>query len=141
MARKKYSDEVRAQCVAALLKGQGFPTVSEEFGVPQSTLQYWKKKANNPTTVPALEQRETRIAKLIGDYLEANLKTLTLQAEAFSDADWLREQSASEAGVLHGIMLDKSVRILDAIERAHQHREDESDNVVPITRTANGSSS
>jgi transposase-like protein len=141
MAKTKYSEEVRAQCVAAMLEGQGFPIVSKEYSVPQSTLQYWKKKAAGQLPTGAREQRESRIANLIGDYLEASLETLRTQAIAFRDTDWLREQSAAEVGVLHGVLLDKAVRILNAAERAgNLADEPEADggNVVSIARTANG---
>jgi transposase-like protein len=142
MPKTKYSDETKAQCIAAMLKGGGFPTVSKEFGVPLSTLQYWKKNANSPSMAEVIERRESRIAELIGRYLEASLEALTAQAELFKDTEWLRKQGAKPVGILHGILLDKSVRILGAIEQAHE-RVDESetdgDNVVSITRTADGS--
>ena len=135
MPKTKYSEEVRARCVAAMLEGQGFPIVSKEYHVPQSTLQYWKKKARGQLPVNVAEQRESRIANLIGEYLEASLETLKAQTIAFRDPSWLREQSAAEVGVLHGVLLDKSVRILDAIERAGEREESES-NVVPIKRAS-----
>ena len=135
MPKTKYSEDVRAQCVAAMLEGQGFPIVSKEFHVPQSTLQYWKKKAAGQLPTSVREHRESRIANLIGEYLEASLETLKAQTIAFRDPDWLREQSAAEVGVLHGVLLDKSVRILDAIERAAEREESES-NVVPIKRAS-----
>ena len=139
MGRRKYSKEIKAEVMAALLQGQGLGTVSKGFDIPKATLQRWR---NNAKRIGAVEKRESRIATLIGEYLEASLTTLRAQAEAFRDPDWLREQSASEVGVLHGIMLDKSVRILDAIERAGQQKDEPevvSENVVPISRAANGS--
>ena len=146
MPKRKYSEEIKAECMAALLKGQGLGTVSKQYDIPKSTIYKWKIKAQQVEPIEKepgkIERRESRIAILIGEYLEASLTTLKAQAEAFGDTDWLREQSASEVGVLHGIMLDKAVRILDAIERAGQQedeREAVGENVVPISRAANGS--
>jgi hypothetical protein len=40
---------------------------------------------------------------------------LQIQAEAFSDKQWLAKQDASDVAVLHGVMTDKAVRLLEAM--------------------------
>ena len=77
---------------------------------------------------PTAEHNQ-RIAQLVEKYLEKALETITAQLDGFSDRAWLREQTASEAGVLHGILFDKVIRILEAVERVERKR-DGDDNVV-----------
>jgi len=64
-----------------------------------------------------------RVATKKGEELEdavsgcvtANLESLTAQAKAVSDPDWIRQQSAKDLAMLHGTMFDKSFRILESL--------------------------
>jgi transposase-like protein len=105
-----YDPEVRAQAMAALLSGQGVTAVAQEYELPTSTVSRWRKQAREQAG------RSDDVGGLLLAYLAENLTTLRAQAIAFRDADWLREQGASEAGVLHGILCDKATRLLSALE-------------------------
>lgn len=113
MARQSYSDETKAAAVAALLAGQSISSVAKEYKIPKGTVAAWKAR-ENPSDLHT-EKRE-RIGSLLIEYLETNLKALKKQAEVFSDEAWLKKQSASDAAVLHGVMTDKAVRLLEALE-------------------------
>lgn len=41
--------------------------------------------------------------------------TLREQVKVFRDPNWLKQQSASEAAVLHGVIADKQIRLLEAL--------------------------
>ena len=118
---KHHDPEVKAAAMAALLAGQGVCDVAREYALPETTVSRWKAQ------VRADAGRSDDIGELLLDYLAENLKTLRVQAVAFRDRDWLREQNASEAGILHGILTDKAVRLLEAldgsgVQPAHPHR-------------------
>ena len=49
-------------------------------------------------------------------YLIEGLGTVTAQHAVFREVEWLRQQDASSLGVLHGILVDKLIRLLEALE-------------------------
>lgn len=111
MAKRQYSDGEKAAALAALLTGQSLDAVADEYRIPRSTLDSWR----NPRRPKTFEtKKDGEIGDLLLEYLRANLAALKAQAEIFADPEWLREQGAQEAGVLHGIMTDKAVRLLEA---------------------------
>jgi len=94
--------------MAALLAGQGVLSVAAEYELPPTTVSRWRKEARK-------EAGRGDVGELLLDYLTEALNTLREQAVVFGDPEWLKAQSASEAGVLHGILCDKSIRLLEAM--------------------------
>lgn len=113
MSKKRYPDEVRAAVLSALLAGQSINSVAREYNIPPGTISNWKNRPGIPTN--GIQKRSEAIGDLLVQYLRTNLATLEKQAEFFGDEDWLRQQSASDAAVLHGVMTDKSVRLIEAM--------------------------
>jgi transposase-like protein len=113
---EQYSEQIKAQALAALLAGQAPAQVAATFGIPIGTLKSWKSRQKNGDSVAtvATEKRE-RIGDLLLEYLEITLETLKAQQVAFRHEDWLRKQSASEVAVLHGVSFDKAVRLLEGL--------------------------
>ena len=107
---KEHSPEIRAAAMAALLAGQGVSEVAEEYALPSSPVSRWKAEARKEAG------RSDDVGELLLDYLSENLRTLRAQAVAFRDPDWLRDQEANSAAVLHGVMTDKAVRLLEALQ-------------------------
>lgn len=107
-----YSEEVKAAAMAALLAGQSISAVARDYKIPKGTVSGWKKQAsensNNST-------QKKEIGALLLDYLQTNLKTLKKQSEVFSNEKWLKQQHASELAVLHGVLADKTIRLLEAL--------------------------
>jgi len=112
----EYSDQIKAQALAALLAGQAPAHVAATFGIPVGTLKSWKSRQKNGDAVAtvATEKRE-RIGELLLEYLVETIETLKAQQQVFRDKDWLLKQSASEAAVLHGVSVDKAVRLLEGL--------------------------
>lgn len=110
---KAHSDEVRAQVMGALLAGQSMSAVAEAFNLPIQTVSRWAHSEGLGTV-----ENKKDIGDLIRVYLNENLETLRAQAEFARDPEWLRGQPASEFAVLHGVLADKAIRILEAAERA-----------------------
>lgn len=112
MSGSKHSDEVKAAVIAAFLAGSSISQVVSEYNVPKSTAVRWRKEALNLSD----EQAED-IGDLLLRYLSTNLETLRSQAETFRNERWLLTQSASDVAVLHGVMADKAIRLMEAMSK------------------------
>ena len=111
--RRKYSNETKAAVMAALLAGQSLGSIAKEYNMPKSTVSLWK---NGKVQTNCTQKKE--IGELLVKYLETNLEALRAQAEAFKNLRWLEKQNAADAAVLHGVMTDKAVRLLEAFGNA-----------------------
>ncbi len=111
--RRTYDPAVKAQVIAALLTGQGAEKVAEQYKIPVGTAKSWKAKAKADDGV--VTQKKEEIGKLLLEYLAVSLSTLKKQAEFFADETWLRKQDASSVAVLHGVLADKTIRLLEAL--------------------------
>ena len=104
---KYHSLETRAAVMSCLLQGQGVGELAKEYNLPTSTISRWKKEATGGVTED--------VGELLLAYLQENLTTLREQAIVFRDVEWLKGQDASSLGVLHGILTDKAVRLLESL--------------------------
>jgi transposase-like protein len=124
MARREYSDEIKAQVMAALLAGQSVSAVAREYSLPKGTVSSWRKAAVEKSLAGRVENSATQKGQEIGDlvlgYLRENLITLKAQAVHFRDPKWLSRQDASELAVLHGVVTDKAIRLLEAIDAGNE---------------------
>ncbi len=111
--RRKYDSAVKAQVLAALLAGQGAEKVAQQYQLPVGTVRGWKAKAKADDGV--VTQKKEEIGELLLGYLAVSLSTLKKQAEFFADETWLRKQDASSVAVLHGVLADKTIRLLEAL--------------------------
>lgn len=115
-----YTDDQKSAVMAALLAGQSISQVAAEYKMPEATIKTWKRrKVCGFSKASEISEIETPKKQEIGDllisYLRTNLTTLQKQSEVFQDADWLKKQSASELAVLHGVIADKTIRLLEAL--------------------------
>jgi len=117
MRGKKHSDEVRAQVMASLLAGQGVNEVAAEYNLPDSTVSDLKRELEQQFG-ELRNKKGAEIEELLFGYLKSNLTALKAQSDVASEREYIFKQSASDLAVLHGVMADKSVRLLEAIERA-----------------------
>lgn len=106
--------------MAALLAGQGVTEVSEQYNLPDATVSDLRKRVDTEFGDLRSKNRGEQIENLLFDYLTANLEALRKQAEVVSEAAYIERQPAGEIAVLHGVMADKSIRLLEAIHRANQ---------------------
>jgi transposase-like protein len=122
--RREYSDEIKAQVMAALLAGQSVSAVAREYSLPKGTVSSWRKAALRELDGGAVENESTQKGSELGDlvlaYLRENLITLRAQAVHFRDPKWLSRQDASELAVLHGVVTDKAIRLLEAIDAGNE---------------------
>jgi transposase-like protein len=112
----KYSDETKAAVMAALLTGQSVSAVAKEYKIPHGTVRSWKSRQLNGESVATVATvKKVEIGDLLIEYLRENLATLRAQVIAFRNEDWLSRQDASDVAVLHGVLTDKAVRLIEAM--------------------------
>jgi hypothetical protein len=89
-------------------------SIAKQYNIPKGTVSNWKR-GNGVGGPEKRTQKADDIGELIISYLQTNLNALRVQAEAFIDREWLAKQDASDVAVLHGVMTDKAVRLLEAM--------------------------
>jgi transposase-like protein len=123
----EYSEQIKAQALAALLAGQSFSEVARAFSIPIGTLKSWKQRNIDLLDASAVavdaSTKKERIGALLLDYLVTTLETLKAQQLVFRDDDWLKKQSAGELAVLHGVSIDKAIRLLEGLADDGSHSE------------------
>lgn len=100
--------------------------LSRMHGVPQTTLRQWIVDAGH-NIAEFRQQKLEEAADLLASYLVENLRTLNSQAKKLGDEEFLENalpERIQAVGVAHGIMSDKSLRIVEAIERAKAEKEE-----------------
>ena len=126
MVRREYSDEIKAQVMAALLAGQAVSLVAKEYAIPKRTVAHWKNTAIAKVQSDGTKKSDgPTLDQLLRAYADTNLVTLREQSVFFRDPKWLHRQSASELAVLHGVIADKTIRILEAWGNAQADESDE----------------
>ena len=115
--RREYDEATKAAVMAALLTGQSISSVAKEYKIPKGTVSYWKEQAVNGVGTFSTQKKE-ETGDLLWDYLRTSLKTLKVQAEHFGDKEWLKQQNAADLAVLHGVSIDKAIRLLEAVTNA-----------------------
>lgn len=124
--RNEYSDTTKAAVMAALLAGQGVEELSKQYSIPAATLRSWKSKQFNSGGVATVAtQKKEKIGELLIEYLSASLTTLKAQVEFFKNEEWLEKQDASAVATLHGVTTDKAIRLLEALSRAEEPKEED----------------
>lgn len=108
--RQEYSPETKAAVMAALLAGQSVSQAAKAYSIPRGTVGRWSAEIETERY-----RKKAEIGELLIEYLKEGLTTLREQVKVFRDEAWLKEQSASELAVLHGVIADKQIRLLEAL--------------------------
>ena len=113
---RRYTEEERAAALSdVVLLGTG--ATAAKYSIPLGTLKTWQQEYNivhNPSI------KKASIEALAMTYLEASLQALTAQAYVISQPEYIERQPAGELAILHGVVADKAVRLLDALGRAER---------------------
>src|SRR5690348_17439150 len=104
--------------MAALLAGQGISEVATQYELPESTIREWRDTLTSQQFAEIRAKKGEEIERLLFGYLTSNLAALDAQAKVVSEREYIIKQPADSLAVLHGVMADKSIRLLEAIERA-----------------------
>ena len=113
MKGKAHSDEVKAKVIAALLAGCGVVEIARELNLPQQSVSNYKRDIPEEKLGELRHKKGERIDDLVYDYLVQNLETLRAQSKVVSDESYINQQPAGELATLHGVIADKTVRLLE----------------------------
>jgi hypothetical protein len=124
MARHKpgtpHSVETIARTCAAVLTGKRARHVASEYQIPARTIRHWCQHMNK--MLDAQNEKADKIATLLEEYVESNLKTLRAQSEHARNPEWLDKQTAGDIATLHTVLADRTIRILEAAQDAAEAR-------------------
>lgn len=109
-----HSDETNAAVEAALLTGQGVSEVAAQYKLPKSTVSRIKNEMLPEQLAQVGTERGERIEQMLFDYLAANLAALKVQAGVAADEKYLKQFPPQQLAILHGVMADKGIRLLEA---------------------------
>ena len=115
---RRYTDAEKSAALAdVLLLGPG--ATAAKYDIPRSTLSTWQETyeiVHDPSV------KKGRIETLAIAYLEASFQALTAQAYVISQPEYIERQPAGELAILHGVVADKAIRLLDALGNADRYR-------------------
>ena len=116
--RSVIPDEVKAAAMADLVLLSP-SAVAAKHGIKRATIYKWierEKPLLGPELSTVVELKKARIGALALEYLEANLNAQIAQAYVTSDPTYINRQPAGELAILHGVLADKSLRLLEALQ-------------------------
>ncbi len=126
MTQEGYTSETKAAVLAALLTGQRVNAIASEYKIPKQTVSRWNQQAQGLLSQGfGTEKEPIDVAGGLGRYLDRALAAIAIHVEHTTDKSWLNKQDASSLAVLHGVMVDKIIRLLEASEAAREQAEDE----------------
>lgn len=112
--RRRYTEDLRATVMAALLEGQSVSSVAKEYEIPKGTVSQWKKRTLKEGVANSVTQKED-IGDLLLELLRSNVESLIAISKATQDPEWIKKQDAAELGTFFGIKHDKAVRMVEAL--------------------------
>ncbi len=113
---RAHPPEIKAQVLAALLAGQSVTQTAKDYDLNKSVVSRWRKAMSCDTLQLIATEKERTLDELLLEHVQENLKALSSLAKTFGNPEWSKRQGAAELGVVFGIVSDKTVRILAALE-------------------------
>ena len=113
-----YTDEVKAQVIAAWMTGASENMLVRDFAVPKSTLRGWVKGLTRTAVAlkPKADPDWETITDIAADWTRAQgMASIAILRKAQDDS-WLDRQNAHDLGVLYGIIADKQLRLFAAFK-------------------------
>lgn len=107
-------DEVKAAVMAALLSGQGVSAVARAYGIPKQTVSEWRRSIADKTGQSG--QEKPTLGAMVEALLREALDAAREGMAQVHDAEWRKRATAAELGTFVGIVCDKAVRLLEALE-------------------------
>lgn len=110
-----YSDETKAAVLATLMTGASINATAKQFGVDRATVKRWRDGSGLAVAPSVAQEKKADLGEQLYGYLEDSIGALRSQLAVFGDADWLKKQSAADLAILHGVVADKTARLLAAV--------------------------
>lgn len=87
--------------------------IARELNLPHQSVTNYKKEIPDDKLSEIRRKKGERIDDLVYDYLLQNLDTLRTQSKIVSDESYIHKQPAGEMATLHGVIADKTIRLLE----------------------------
>lgn len=116
---KAHNSDLKAKAQGALLSGRTPAEVARRYGLAESTVRSWAGGLGEKFA-EVRAKKGVDFDEAVGDYLTASLTSLTAQARHARDPAWLMEQPAHKLALLHGVMFDKAIRVLELSEASQR---------------------
>ena len=116
---RAHGNQVAARVIADLIIArESQRDIAEQQGISEASVSTIKARylldfERLKNTAPDADS----VLPLVTNLLTQSLVTLTVQLEQFGDKDWLATQSAGDLAILHGVIADKTLRLLAAAQR------------------------
>lgn len=111
-----YTEEQKAEVIAALLTGLSIRQAAEKFKIPRGTISHWSgAMSTDDGLAETIRVTKQRIGDLLLECIRVALEGHIARERLFADETYLRSQPLSEVKVLHGICQDKTARLLDSV--------------------------
>ena len=109
-----YPTALKAQVLAEVLTGDSVSAIARRHNISRQSVIQWRAAAGIDTN-SVLHEKRDELGRLALVYLEKAITALGLQSDLFGDRAWLEKQPAGELAILHGVISDKTVRLLSAL--------------------------
>lgn len=113
MKGKSHAREVKARAIAELIAGDSPTVIAAKYRLPRKSVSNWKAALTPDQLAEVGRNTRGRLDELVCDHLEAALNSLTDQAKAAGDPEYIRKQSAKDLATLHDIMFERAFSMLD----------------------------
>ena len=113
---KDYDPQTKAAALAAIVTGESLSSVSKRLGISRTTLKRWRDGEHLPAPSMTGHQKRQELGEQLFGYLQESITTLEFLVKFTRNEKWLTRQSASDVAVLYGVLTDKSVRLLAALQ-------------------------
>lgn len=112
-------EALAAKVLTSWIAGDTILETAEKLGVSDSTV--WRIRNECPDELLQFVEiaKAEKITALVEKNLEENLLAMNRIVKVTEDEAWIKAQRAPELATLYGVINDKTVRILAAIERAN----------------------
>ncbi|MBA2703125.1 MAG: helix-turn-helix domain-containing protein [Blastocatellia bacterium] len=108
MKGKAHAREVKAQVIAALIAGETTTAVAAKHNLPRKSVSNWKAALTPEQLAEVSRNTGGRLDELVCDHVATVLESLSAQAKAAGDPEYLRKQSAGDLARLHGTMFENT---------------------------------
>ena len=112
---KPHPRQLKARAIAALIAGESPASVADRLGLPRESVRNWKLALGPEKLAEVSRNTEGRLDQLLCNYLEELLRSLTAQASAVKDPEFLAKQSAAGLATLYGNLSDHALSMIEKL--------------------------
>ena len=113
-----YSPELKAQVIAEWMAGASLKQLALSYAVPKSTVQEWVKGHGRVAVVPKNKEDDDRdLDSRAWGLVDGSFSALSRIHGVTQDDAWLKRQNAADLAIFAGVISDKLIRLLGAVQR------------------------